>query len=75
MNQPGTDSHPDLWVGLATLLPWVLIYLRGFITEIGKSSAQALWGTISRCLQKQQREATVTVVIIVSRGYGPNEVD
>ena len=71
MNQPGTDLHPDLWVGLVTLVPWVLIYFRGFIAEIGKSSAQALWGTISRRRRKQQRESTVTVVIVVAQKRRP----
>jgi hypothetical protein len=73
LNQVGIESHPDPWVGLVTLLPWVLLYLRGVLAELGKSSAQALWKTMARHRRKQQQSSAVTVVIVVSKGGDCNE--
>jgi hypothetical protein len=41
-DQPSTESSSDLWMGIITILPVVLLYLRSVIAELGKVSAQAL---------------------------------
>jgi hypothetical protein len=68
LDQPGHGSHADLWVGLVTLLPWVLMVLRSFIAELAKSAAQAVWKTMARRRRAQQQNSTVTIVFVVSNG-------
>ena len=75
LNQPATDSHPDLWVGLVTVLPWALLYLRGFVAELGKSSAQALWKMMARRQQAQRQAPTIIIFIVVSEGGDHYEPD
>jgi fumarate reductase subunit D len=75
VDQAGTDPRPDLWVGIIAVLPWILLYLRGVIAELGKFSAQALWRLISRSLRTQDGKETVTVVVVLATGTASHSVD
>ena len=33
LHDAGPDLQPDVWVGIVTMMPWILLYLRGFIGE------------------------------------------
>jgi hypothetical protein len=52
----------EIWTGVFTLLPVVVIYLRSVIAELGKVSAQCVWNVIKK---KRQRSPTAPTVVIV----------
>jgi len=60
------DLQSDILTGVVTILPLVLLYLRGFVTELGKVTAQALWQAIVRRMLRKPAQTT-TVVIVVSK--------
>lgn len=70
------DLQPDILTGVVTILPLVLLYLRGIVTELGKVTAQALLQVIiimRRMLRKPAQ--TTTVVIVVSECEYQRESD
>jgi hypothetical protein len=64
-DQPSTESSSDLWMGIITILPVVLLYLRSVIAELGKVSAQALLKYIGKRLRKRQAASSTTAVVIL----------
>lgn len=68
------DLQPDILTGVVTILPLVLLYLRGIVTELGKVTAQALLQVIMRRMLRKPAQTT-TVVIVVSECEYQRESD
>jgi hypothetical protein len=64
-DQTRTEASSELWVGIITILPVVLLYLRSVIAELGKVSAQALLKYIGKRLRKRQAASSTTAVVIL----------
>ena len=66
-DQSRSDINPELWAGIVTLVPVIALYLRSFLAELGKVTAQAVWRFIAG-----KRQAHPTVLVIVLRESDPS---
>ena len=65
LDYPGSEPHAELCVGLATPLPWALLVLRSFLTEIAKSAAHGLWKTMARRRRAHHNGSNARLVVVV----------
>src|SRR5688572_4645848 len=65
--QSSNDFNPELWAGIVTIMPVILLYLRSILAELGKATAQAIWRFIV-----YKRHSRPTVLVIVLRESDPS---
>lgn len=64
MNPNSADAAPTLMLGLATLLPFIAVYLRGALTELGKMTAQALLARRRTNISRVRSEAMPGGIVV-----------
>ena len=62
-----SDINPELWAGIVTIMPVIVLYLRSVLAELGKTTAQAVWRFIAG-----KRQGHRTVLVIVLRESDPS---